>query len=56
MKKILKTLLMILVKFVQNAAALIVYEIIWLGWLNIKYIIMDAVNGNFIYKSKMKEA
>lgn len=56
MKKILKTLLMILVKVVQGAVANIISAIISLGWLNIKCIIRDAVNGDFIYKSQIKEA
>lgn len=55
MKKILKTLLTMLMKFIQITARNIICEIMWLGWLNIKYIIKDAVSDNFIYKSKMKE-
>lgn len=55
MKKILKTLLMILVKIIQGAATYFISAIISLGWLNIKCIIRDVVNGNFIYKNKIKE-
>ena len=56
MKKALKILLIILVKLAQSAVANLLSVIAWITWCNVKAIVKTAINGNFIYKNKIKEA
>lgn len=56
MKKVMKTLLILLAKLVQSFVATILSVLAYVLWVNVKVTIRDAIKGKFVYKAKIKEA